>query len=60
MKKDATMRQIALFAATGLVALSVAGCAVEVPMSAFQLGPLGAEQAPAQKPQQSENAERVR
>ncbi|WP_156137605.1 hypothetical protein [Methyloceanibacter caenitepidi] len=41
------MKQIALFATAALVSLSVAGCAVEVPMSAFQLGPLEAEKAPA-------------
>jgi len=40
------MKQIAQIAAVGVVAFSVAGCAVEVPMSAFRAGPLGAEQIP--------------
>ncbi|ODR97167.1 hypothetical protein AUC70_12925 [Methyloceanibacter stevinii] len=53
----AIMKQIALFATATLVSLSVAGCAVEVPMSAFQLGPLSAEQDAAAKPQQNPNAE---
>ncbi|MEM9590050.1 MAG: hypothetical protein AAF967_01780 [Pseudomonadota bacterium] len=38
------MKQIAQIAAAGFVAFSVAGCAVEVPMSAFRVGPIGAEQ----------------
>ena len=54
------MRRMILFAATGLVALSVAGCAVEVPMSAFRLGPLDAErtQAPQPLPQQDKSIAR--
>jgi hypothetical protein len=49
-----------LCAAAGLVALSVAGCAVEVPMSAFQLGPLDTEKAPAQAPQSDQDNSAVR
>ncbi|MDJ0514355.1 MAG: hypothetical protein QNJ62_13020 [Methyloceanibacter sp.] len=40
------MKQLAQVVAVGVVALSVAGCAVEVPMSAFRVGPLGTEQIP--------------
>lgn len=57
------MRRIALFAVAGLVAVSLAGCAVEVPMSAFRLGPvapLQAEQVPAPKPQAPQNAPAAR
>ncbi|MEM8644595.1 MAG: hypothetical protein AAGF09_06910, partial [Pseudomonadota bacterium] len=38
------MKKIAQIAAAGVVAISVAGCSVEVPMSAFRVGPIGAEQ----------------
>ncbi|ODS01346.1 hypothetical protein AUC68_00305 [Methyloceanibacter methanicus] len=53
---DAIMRQIALFVATGLVALSVAGCAVEVPMSAFGVGPLNQERSAVANPQHGQDA----
>jgi len=49
------MRQIALFAAAGFVAMSVAGCAVEVPMSAFRVGPLDQDRNAVDKPQQDQN-----
>jgi len=45
------MRQISTIFAAGLAALFLAGCAVEVPMSAFRVGPLDAEQAPPQQAQ---------
>ncbi|WP_424044922.1 hypothetical protein [Methyloceanibacter sp.] len=52
---DAIMRHIALTAAVGFVALSVAGCAVEVPMSAFRVGPLDQDRNAVEKPQQDQN-----
>ncbi|MGD9027891.1 MAG: hypothetical protein PVJ31_07950 [Methyloceanibacter sp.] len=45
------MKTIAPIIFAGLIALSMAGCAVEVPLSAFRLGTPGTEQAPTQKPQ---------
>jgi len=51
------MRQIALFAAAGFVALSVAGCAVEVPMSAFRVGPLDQDRNAVEKPQQDQDGQ---
>lgn len=45
------MRQIATLIAAGLVAVSMAGCAVEVPMSAFRVGPLDQDQNAAATPQ---------
>ncbi len=47
------MNKIALTAAACLIALSAAGCAVEVPMSAFRLTPPDAGQKVGPKSSQS-------
>ncbi|MCB1442370.1 MAG: hypothetical protein KDJ72_05045 [Methyloceanibacter sp.] len=45
------MKKIASFVAVSIAALSIAGCAVEVPLSAFRMGPPDPVQNDAAKAQ---------